>query len=91
MSPSKDTQDARDEKRYWLDEPRNINLIVWALYAICALLLLADVFVHKHGPYAIEHKFGFYGIFGFLGCVALVLAARALRVVLMRPENYYDE
>ncbi len=92
MPASKDTmQEPGGEKRYWLDDPRNVGRIVWALYAVCAGLLLADVFIHKHGPYAIEHLFGFYGIFGFVGCVALVLAARAMRVVLMRPENYYNE
>jgi hypothetical protein len=78
------------ERRYWLDDPRNVDRIVYALYAICAALLAIDIFVHKHGPFAIEHLFGFYGIFGFVACVALVLAARALRVVLMRPEDYYE-
>jgi len=77
-------------KAYWLDNPRNVNRIVWALYAVCALLLAIDVFVHKHGPFKIEHLFGFYGIYGFVACVALVIAAKGLRVILMRPEDYYD-
>ena len=34
--------------------------------------------------------YGFYGIFGFVACVALVLIAKQLRRVLMRPEDYYD-
>ena len=78
------------ERRYWLDDPRNVDRIVYVLYGICGLLLAIDVLVPKHGPFAIEHLFGFYGIFGFVACVALVLAARALRVILMRPEDYYD-
>ncbi len=78
------------EPAYWLDHPGNVDRLVWTLYAICALLLGIDVFVHKHGPFAIEHLFGFYGVFGFVACVGLVLAARALRVILMRPEDYYD-
>jgi hypothetical protein len=80
----------QQDRSYWLDEPRNVDRLVRALYAICALLLIVDVFVHKHGPFAVEHLFGFYGVFGFVACVGLVLAARALRVVLMRPEDYYD-
>jgi hypothetical protein len=48
------------------------------------------VFFPKHGPFAIEHVYGFYGIFGFVACVALVLIAKQLRRVLMRPEDYYD-
>jgi hypothetical protein len=58
---------------------------------ICAFLIVIDVFVPKHGPFAIEHFFGFYGFFGFVACVALVLIAKQLRRVLMRPEDYYDQ
>ena len=82
---------AQGEKRYWLDDLRNVDKIVYALYVTCGLLLVIDPFVHKHGPFAIEHWFGFYGIFGFVACVALVLAAKQLRRILMRPEDYYDD
>ena len=54
------------------------------------LILLADLFVPKHGKFLIEHAFGFYGIFGFVACVGLVLAAKVLRRIVMRPEDYYD-
>jgi hypothetical protein len=75
---------------YWLDRPANVERIVRAVYLICAALVIADVFVPKHGPFAIEHVFGFYAWYGFLACVGLVLAAKVLRRVLMRPEDYYD-
>jgi hypothetical protein len=80
-----------DSRKYWLDSPRNVDRIVWALYGVCALLLAIDWFVPKHGPFAIEHSIGFYGIYGFVACVGLVLAAKEMRRVVMRPENYYDE
>ncbi len=82
---------AQEEKRYWLDDPRNVDKIVYALYAVCGLLLVIDPLIHKHGPFAIEHWFGFYGIYGFVACVALVLAAKELRRILMRSEDYYDD
>ena len=44
----------------------------------------------KHSVFAAEDLFGFYGIFGFMVCVGLVLAAKWLRQYLMRPEDYYD-
>jgi hypothetical protein len=78
------------EKRYWLDDPANVTKLVRVFYVVCAVLVAIDVFVPKHGPFAIEHYFGFYGFFGFLACVALVLIAKQLRRVLMRPEDYYD-
>jgi len=78
------------ERRYWLDDPANVTRLVRVFYAVCAVLIVIDVFVPKHGPFSIEHWFGFYGFFGFLACVALVLIAKQLRKVLMRPEDYYD-
>jgi hypothetical protein len=81
---------ALGEARYWLDDRRNVDRIVYGLYGICALLLAIDVLIPKHGPFAIEHFWGFYGIYGFVACVGLVLAARLMRRVLMRPEDYYD-
>ena len=78
------------EKKYWLDAPGNVNKIVYGLYATCALLVLIDGFYHRHVHFAVEQWFGFFGFFGFAACVGLVLAAKVLRVVLMREEDYYD-
>jgi hypothetical protein len=83
-------QGPNDRKEYWLDSPSNVTRLVWCLYGVCGLLLAIDVLVPKHGPFALEHAFGFYALFGFIACVALVLVAKALRRVLMRPEDYYD-
>lgn len=77
-------------KTYWFDNPRNVRKVVWAVYIVCALLLLIDFFVPKHGPFAVEHAFGFYAIYGFVCCVALVLLAKELRRIIKRPEDYYD-
>jgi hypothetical protein len=77
-------------KRYWLDERAHVDRLVRGFYAVCALLLLFDLFVPKHGAFAIEHVFGFYAFFGFVACVTLVLVAKQLRRVLMRPEDYYE-
>jgi hypothetical protein len=78
------------ERTYWLDDPRHVDFIVWGVYAICALLLAASLLIEVHGPFAIEHLFGFYGFYGFISCVGLVLVAKGLRVFLKRPEDYYD-
>jgi uncharacterized membrane protein len=80
----------KDERRYWLDEPRNVAKIFLGLVAICVVLLVADFFYDKHAKFAIEAVFGFYGIFGFVCCIFLVLAAKELRKLLKRPEDYYD-
>ena len=81
-----------DERKRWLDEPKNVDKIVYTLYGVCALLLLVDLVPYKHHlHYGFESWIGFYGIYGFVSCVGLVLAAKVLRMILMRPEDYYDE
>lgn len=85
-----ETQPEPQHEQHWLERPQTVDRIVYALYALCAALFVGDIFVEKHGPFAIEHLFGFYAIYGFVGCVFLVIAAKGLRVLLMRSEDYYD-
>ena len=66
----------------------NDRLLI-GLGAFCAVLLVIDLFVPKHGPFPIEHLFGFYGLVGFLAAIALAAAACVLRAALSRPEDYY--
>ncbi|MEM8792946.1 MAG: hypothetical protein AAGE80_15105 [Pseudomonadota bacterium] len=80
-----------NEPKAWIYRPKNITKIVYTLYGTCAALLLIDPFVHKHGYFEIEHLWGFYGIYGFIGSVFLVLAAKELRRFLQKPEDYYDD
>ena len=79
-----------DEKTYWLDKPRNVAKVYWGLVVACALLFAVDAFYDKHVELEAESWFGFYGIFGFVACVALVRAAKELRKILMRGEDHYD-
>lgn len=81
---------ARDDKRYRLDDRRNVTRVFYALVAVCALLLAGDFFYDKYGHFAWEGWFGFHGFYGFAGSVLLVLAARLLRRMLMREDDYYD-
>lgn len=74
----------------WFDEPRNVNKIVWTLVALCAGSVAADLFYHKHTHYGFQGFIGFDALYGFVSCVLLVLAAKQLRKVLMRDEDYYD-
>lgn len=85
-----DPTETSAERSYWLDQPKNISLIVWTLVAVCVLLFFADALYHKHPHFEIETLFGFYGVYGFFVCVALVLIAKWLRTLLMRPEDYYE-
>ena len=78
------------EKQHIFDKPKNVRRLLWALYLACALLLAADLFIHRHVEHAWESLWGFYALFGFVACVLLVLLAKQLRKILKRPEDYYD-
>ncbi len=79
------------EKTYWLDDMRNVDKIFYGLVTLCALLFLTDLLYHKHTNFPIESWFGFYAWYGFVCCTLLVLLAKQMRKVVMRPEDYYDE
>ena len=81
----------KDEKQYWLDKPGNLERLLRWFYIICAALFAADFVIHRHVVHTWENLFGFYGIFGFVACVILVVVAKEMRKVLMRKEDYYDD
>ena len=85
-----DHRDPRPEKRYWLDDKRNVDKLVWALVLVCAGLILADLFYHKHVHFEFESWFGFFGWYGFICCIGLVLVAKEMRRLVKRDEDYYD-
>ena len=78
------------EKKYWLDDSRNVAKIFWGLCGLCGGLTLLDFFYHKHVYFSWEDWIGFYGLYGFVSCLGLVLVAKQLRKVLKRGEDYYD-
>ena len=80
-----------DEKKYFFDNPDNIKLVLRVFYALCILLFALDFVIHRHVYHPWENLWGFYPIYGFVGCVVLVLIAKWMRTFLMRPEDYYDD
>ena len=90
------------EEPRWLDDFENVRKIYRWLWITCIALIVggegllrwADSHAADHGAhhgFAFERWPGFYSIYGFVGCVALVLAAKELRRWLMRDEDYYGD
>ncbi len=85
-----------DKKRF-LDDPDNVDRIwrwfVAACVAVAALdvLALLDVAWHRHVSLFIEGLPGFYPVWGFVGISVLIILAKKLRTLVMRPEDYYDD
>tara|TARA_B100000686_G_C16606843_1_gene871654 strand:- start:479 stop:766 length:288 start_codon:yes stop_codon:yes gene_type:complete len=75
----------------WFDDKRNVKKIITALVIICLVLFVSDAFYQKHPYFIVESLFGFYALYGFVMCVALVLVAKWMRKFVMRVEDYYDK
>jgi hypothetical protein len=73
------------------DKPANVRRALALLYSACTLLLLADFVLHRHIAHPLEGLPGFYAVYGFVGCVSLVIVAKELRKLVMRSEDYYDD
>ena len=88
-----------DEAPRWLDEASNVRKVYLSVWVVCiALLVGGEVLLQLdrsghpgelHG-FGFERWPGFYSLYGFVACGALVLAAKQLRKLLMRDENYYE-
>lgn len=74
----------------WADSPRNKRLIRTALYAVCLVLLVADLLVHRHTYNSLEQVPLFYALYGFAALIFAVLVAKGLRALVKRDEDYYD-
>jgi len=58
---------------------------------VCGLLFLVDFTFEKHGHFDIENVPGFFGAYGFVMFTGLILAAKGLRVLIKRREDFYGD
>ena len=80
-----------NEKSYFFDKPDNVKRLLRGFYVCCVVLLLLDLVIHRHVLHSWENLLGFYPLYGFVGCVILVLIAKWMRTFLMRDEDYYEK
>jgi hypothetical protein len=71
-----------------------LKTVIRICFGVLAVLILWDaVLVHKdHAHTAMERLPAFWSVFGFLGCVVIVLASKWFgHTGIMTREDYYDE
>ena len=72
----------------------HLKIVVRVCFGVLALLILLDaVLVDKeHAHTRIEHLPAFWSIFGFLGCVLIIICSKWFgHAGIMTREDYYDE
>lgn len=67
-----------------------VALFLKVFMGIAVVLFLLDFVVKRKIHLSAEKVPGFYAIYGFVGCVILVLVAKEMRKIVMRDETYYD-
>ena len=75
---------------HWLLRPQNIRAVWIGFIVVLVLIVLGDFFIHAHSAFEVDGTFGFYAWYGLLTCIAMILAAKLLALVLKRPDDYYD-
>ena len=81
----------KDNKQYFFDNPKNTKWVMNIFYACCVLVVVLDFVINRHVYHSWENLPAFYPIYGFVGCVVLVVIASWMRTFLMRSEDYYDD
>lgn len=74
---------------HWLDKPRNVKNLWRGFIVVLALTVLAGFVVDLHPHFATEAWPGFYAAYGFLACLLMIVGAKALGLLLKRPDSYY--
>ncbi len=78
-------------KKGIFDSPKNVQRVLYFLYAGCFILFVVDFLVHRHISYYWENVWAFYPLYGFVSCVVLVIIASWMRPFLIRGEDYYSD
>jgi hypothetical protein len=73
-----------------LERPGTIKFLWALLYAVCALTVLAEIFIERQPHFAVDGVYGFYALLGFVACAVLIVAAKGFGLLLKRKEDYYD-
>ncbi len=75
----------------WVDVKGNPFRIVLAIAAFCAVLVAMNFVKSPYGHFDMESVPGFYGVAGFIMFTTIIVAARGLRSLIGRSEDYYGD
>ena len=91
MSDDPNTYPTLGRLLLWVDKPGSANKIFWGLAVLCAAMVLIGFTFEYHGHFHMEGLPGFFAVFGFVAFTLVILGAKALRVLIKRPEDFYAD
>ena len=77
------------EPDHWLVRPETIRWVWRISIVVLAVTVLLQLVIKIKGYFVIDGWLGFGAAYGFLACLAMVLVAKGLGLVLKRDEDYY--
>jgi len=76
--------------KHWLDQPANVKRLWNGFLFVLALLVVAEIGIGLKPHFAIDALYAFHAWYGFLACAVLIALAKALGLLLKRPDDYYE-
>jgi len=77
-------------QKHWLARPGTVRTLRYVFAAILAATVAAEIFIPNHPHFTLEAVFGFNAVYGFVACVAMIVAAKGLGALLKRHDGYYE-
>ncbi len=74
---------------HWLTRQSTIRRLWQVSLVLLALLVAAGAFVEQHPHFGIDAVFAFPAWYGFGACIALIVIAKAIGLLLKRSDDYY--
>jgi hypothetical protein len=91
VSEENSPQEKHPQDDHWLVRPATVRKLWIGFIAVLTLTVLAQLAIGIKGYFVVDGWLGFAAVFGFLSCVAMVLVAKGLGLLIKRPESYYDD
>jgi hypothetical protein len=89
LSPHARWRSDDEPPRVW-DRKENVDRLLRGFYALCVVVVLLELVISRHVYHPWEAVPGFHAWYGFAACWILVILAKRMRRVLMRPPDYYE-
>ena len=75
---------------HWLVRARTIRRLWYGSLLGLSVTVLLELLIPVKGYFGVDNWIGFGAVFGFGACLLMVLVAKALGLLLKRPEDYYS-